>query len=228
MTRLVRMLVVSLAVASCVSGLSAPANGGTAVTTTIDGYIGFFGHETSYTLTRPASTTISATFHATSGGSEGKPLELWRRPYGGSWQLLDTILTNGTNTVSRTVTPVHNTLYKWHFDGNSQQAASDSVLLTVKVRYKVTLRLDDSSLRVGQRLVARGVVRPIKAGVTATLWRITLGDRVKLATGTIRIDGSYRITYVFRRHGPKYLVVTVPASTGNLKGTSESRPTNVG
>lgn len=227
MTWFARGLAMSLAFCLCVSGPTASATGGTAEPTSVDGYIGFLGHETSHTITRPASTTIAATFHAASGNTDGLPLELWARPYGGSWHPLETLTTDGAGKVSRSVSPVHNTVYEWHFAGNAQQSASQSQLLTVRVRCKVTLSVDDSSPRVGQRVVARGVVRPPKPGVEVTLWRAYFDDRVRVASATIRSDGSYRISHVFRKRGPKYLFVTVPGSTGNLGGTSPTRTVTV-
>jgi hypothetical protein len=228
MTWIARGLAASLAFTLGVSGPSAPATGGTAESTSIEGYIGFLGNETSHTITRPGSTAVSATFHAPSGNTDGIPLELWARSYGGSWHLVETLQSDGAGKVSRTVSPVHNTLYEWHFAGNAQQSASESQLLTVRVRCLVTLGVDDSSPRVGQRMTARGVVRPLKPGVQVTLWRAYFDERVKLASGTIRSDGSFRIYHVFRKRGPKYLFVTVPASTGNLGGKSSTRTVTVG
>lgn len=225
----VRALVVCLTLVSMATGLTASATGASTGTspTSISGYIGYFASSTSYTITRPASVTISANFQPTSGTSEVS-LELWARPWGSSWKLLDSLTSDNTGAAHRLVSPTHNTLYQWRFTGNDQQAPSESQLLTIRVRVKVTLSLNDSSLRVGQTLVARGVTRPIKPGLTATLWRVAPSGTTKLASRTIRSDGSYRITKVFSHRGGSSLMVTVPGATGNLKGTSPLRAVDVG
>jgi len=209
-------------------GVSTTASGGTQVSSHINAYVGIFEGQTTHNLTRPESTTITATF-SSSAGTDGVPIQLWADTYNTNWHKLPvSLITNNLGKVSLSRAPKNTTRYQFRFAGDSARAPSQSVVLTIGVHTKVTLSLNDASLRIGQTLVARGATYPPKPGMTATLWRVAPVGWTKLKTSTIRSDGTYRITKVFNSSGPRSLVVTVPAGAGNLKGTSPARSVSVG
>lgn len=208
------------------SFVATPAQSGTLTPTSISAYVGPFQGQTSHNLTRPDSTTVSATFSSTAGNN-GVPLELWAKPYGSTWRKVTTLATDGVGKASRSVSPLYNTTFMWKFLADSTRASSSSNYVTVRVHPKVTLSLADASIRAGQAVVARGYVRPAKPGATATLWRVTPTGWVKLGSNTIRSDGTYAIRKVLWTRTAYSLVVTVPAASGNLKGTSPARSLSV-
>jgi hypothetical protein len=207
--------------------VSTTATGGTKASSHINAYVGIFEGQTRHNLIRFESTVITATF-SSSAGTDFVPIELWADTYNTAPHRIATLTTDNLGKVSRTVTPKNTTKYQFRFVEDATRLGSESVLLTVGVHTKVTLGLNDSSLRIGQTMVARGTTYPHKPGVTATLWRVTFPSWTKLATGKVRSDGTYRITKTFRSAAPRSLVVTVPAAAGNLKGTSPARTANVG
>jgi hypothetical protein len=214
-------------VALSTTAVSTPASGGVKASSHINAYVGIFEGQTTHNLTRPESTTITATFSSTAG-SDFVPIELHADTYNTSPHKIADLTTNNLGKVSWTAAPRHTTKYQFIFREDATRLGSKSVILTVGVHTKVTLRLSDSTLRVGQTVVARGATYPPKPGVTATLWRVAPVGWTRLATRTVRSDGTFRIPKVFRSSGPRSLVVTVPAAAGNLKGTSPARSASVG
>ena len=117
-----------------------------------------------------------------------------------------------------TVQPEANTVYRWSFAGTWSFDGSVSEPFSVDVATAVTAtteRLPDSGA-----LVATGSVTPAKPGVSATLWRVVKGTPTVVGEAPIADDGSYRIEIPDAPRTFSRYVVTVPAVSGNLAGTS--------
>jgi hypothetical protein len=117
-----------------------------------------------------------------------------------------------------TVQPEANTVYRWSFAGTWSFDGSVSEPFSVDVATAVTAtteRLPDSGA-----LVATGSVTPAKPGVSATLWRVVKGAQTVVGEAPIADDGSYRIEVPDAPRTFSRYVVTVPAVSGNLAGTS--------
>ena len=116
------------------------------------------------------------------------------------------------------VQPEDNTVYRWSFAGTWSFDGSVSEPFSVDVATAVTAnteRLPDSGA-----LVATGSVTPAKPGVSATLWRVVKGAQTVVGEAPIADDGSYRIEVPDAPRTFSRYVVTVPAVSGNLAGTS--------
>ena len=117
-----------------------------------------------------------------------------------------------------TVQPEANTVYRWSFagtwsfDGSVSEPFSDDVATAVTA---TTERVPDSGA-----LVATGSVTPARPGVSATLWRVVKGTQTVVGEAPIADDGSYRIEVPDAPRTFSRYVVTVPAVSGNLAGTS--------
>jgi hypothetical protein len=138
------------------------------------------------------------------------------------------VTTNCSGVARKTVSPAKNTTYQWYFKGDTNYRPVASPFKLIGVRAKLTLTLADSTLHSGQTLVATGRITPAKVNQVATLWRKTSSGPVKLGSVTLtETDGTYRITKVLSAKGTYNVYVTVPAATGNLKGTSPIRTATV-
>jgi hypothetical protein len=117
-----------------------------------------------------------------------------------------------------TVQPEANTVYRWSFAGTWSFDGSVSEPFSVDVATAVTAtteRLPDSGA-----LVATGSVTPARPGVSATLWRVVKGSQTVVGEAPIADDGSYRIEVPDAPRTFSRYVVTVPAVSSNLAGTS--------
>lgn len=196
--------------------------------TTAHGWCGYFPGSTSSTVVKGATTRVGGGLRANDEPINGQTLHLWAKPWSKPWRPIATATTGPTGNTSATHVPRFNTTYLWKFPGTPELAASTSNYVTVRVSTTVTMRLSDSSLKPGQTAVAYGRTLPAKPGVTATLWRRFPGYSVKLSSGRIRADGTYRLTKRVSA-GAFYwtLYVTVPAASGNARGTSPNRQVKI-
>jgi hypothetical protein len=207
--------------ATSAAGATAPAP------VSLKPYFGYFESNTTTTIvTRPDSVIASVTLRSNGVPQDGVLVELWAKPFERPWRKVGSDDTGSSGSARVSHSPTYNTTYMWKFAGNEQLAAGSSSYLTGKVRVSVTLRLEDPSVPAGHAVVARGWVRPIKAGTYATMWRQSTSGSTKLGRGLIRSDGSYRIRYVGPR-GESSVHVTVPAVSGNLGGKSLSRSMSI-
>lgn len=192
---------------------------------------------------RPTSTSIStsaavitagqtATVRAHVALNDGTPLvrvpvELYAKPAdSAAFRLVGTAYTDSKGNARLATRPVKNTAYQWRFSAG-EDLPSRSEPKTVRVRVRVTLGLADSTLSAGQNLVAQGRVTPVKAGHPVSLWRLTRTQPVKLATGIIRADGTYRIAKRVTTTGSWRVYTQVPAIDHNLGGASAPRQVTI-
>jgi hypothetical protein len=215
-----------IAVAALAVPTTQPATALEPVATSMTLTFGVF-NSASAELTRGDTLTVSGVLRAGSTPVGSATVQLWAKPYASTWRKIGSTTTSSSGGRARlTHKPVRNTWYQWRFLGTETHAASMSAAGIAKVHVTVSMHLEDSTIRAGQRVAARGFVRPPKPGIYATLWLYGPGTRSKLAKSLIRSDGSYRITKALS-HGSKSLYVTVPAASGNLGGKSPSRSVTV-
>jgi len=156
----------------------------------------------------------------------GRSLTVWVRRAGSTTYISAGTATTGPEGVATTqITVDRNSFVLWEFAGDVTYAPSTTEYL-VPVSPRVDLRVKDRTLRRGQRLVARGRTFPAKAGCRVKLWRGELRPLVqgpkpqRLATSTVRSDGTYRLTHRFGKKARMRVAVTVGACAGNDRGLS--------
>lgn len=175
------------------------------------------------------NVTLIADFESGGVAVDDVSLELWRRDYGGTWVLAGTDETNAFGTASLQHTPRKKTSYQWRFNGNEDVGYTESAIVTVRVHAKLTLKIKDPSLRPGQRLVVTGRTVPAKPGVTIRLYRARISGVTDLwFSGTVRSDGTYKLTRTVRQIGTWRLYTRIPAALGNLGTESNSEWLDVG
>lgn len=169
------------------------------------------------------STTLTATLRSNAQAVEGATLWLSVKKYG-----TDTFipvgdgdyLTDGSGRVSVSVSPWKRATYRWEFTGDSSYAP-DTSLSSVGVHTVVTLRLRDTQISSGQRMVATGRTRPNKAGAPVYLYRRAIsGPSSRWLTRTVRSDGTFRFAKTIPSTNVYYLYAVVPTASGNLRGES--------
>lgn len=128
---------------------------------------------------------------------------------------------HGVATVSSVLD--RNATVQWQV---SSEPTVTSTPYVVQIAPAVTREARDRTLRRGQRLVVRGRTFPVKAGCTIQLWRgelrpLMVGPRpVRLASSTVRADGSYRLVRRFHHRLRGRVVVVVPPCSDNGRGLS--------
>jgi hypothetical protein len=197
--------------------------------------IGTTGSVTTYdfeaeltTLTmKTASTTIRAGQSKTIGGSlsplfQTAHVRLEAKKFNAtSWSLVGTGITGEQGEpFSLTVKPLVQTSYRWRFIETDAALGSTSKTITIKVRMVVTAAPVAKVVNLGKLITIKGKVKPAKPGHLVTLWRKTATGKVKLKTAIIKADGSYAVSIKASKTGTFKYLVTVPAQSGNLAGTS--------
>jgi hypothetical protein len=157
----------------------------------------------------------------------GKELTLWLKPYGSTtFSQAGQATTDASGSVAVWATLQRNAVVEWRFAGADTYAASTSTPYVVQISPRVTIRVNDRTLRRGQRFVVRGRSFPAKPGCVAKLWRGELRPLVegpapvRLATATVRADGSYRLVHRFKKKRRMRVAVTISACSGNARGLS--------
>lgn len=158
----------------------------------------------------------------------GRQVTLWVKEYGAStFSAVGHATTDVDGLATTSLTLIHSATVHWTFDGDG--AAYDPTTspdYLVQIAPRVGIRVNDRTLRRGQRLVVRGHTFPAKAGCAVKLWRGELrplvpGPKpVRLAVSTVRADGSYRLVRRFHRTGRVRVAVTVSSCAGNARGLS--------
>lgn len=160
---------------------------------------------------------------------EGETLELWVKRYGtDAFVLYDSALTGSDGGVVIPLKSWRNVRFQWRYEGAAAYQPSQS---DTSIRYYSTrVRAKPRKIEVtrGHRVVFRGATRPVKSDFRLSLWRGETnrggyGPRVhatRLKAGFTRSDGSFRITYRFKKAGWKKLFVQVHSGQGNVTGWS--------
>jgi len=170
---------------------------------------------------------------ASGTGVAGRAVHLQMRPYGAT-----TFTTVGTDVSDSSgnldlVTPVllHNSRFRWVFDGDATYAPSVSSVWFAPVSTRVGIRVSDRTPHTGQRVILRGRTYPAKPGIVVSAWRGTkpvqgFGPTTRhtlLVKGRVRADGTYRLVLRFPTTGKRRLYVRVASGAGNVAGFSAYR-----
>jgi hypothetical protein len=186
-----------------------------------------FEELTTVTTMTTASSTILAGRSKVLGGKlvpafPDAPMRLEAKKFGSTtWTLVAAPHTGSEGgTVSFTVKPLTQTSYRWVFAGSSSASGSVSKAITINVKLAVTAQPVAKVVTLGKAIKITGKVTPAKPGHLVTLWKKTATGKVKLGTAIIRSDGTYVASTKATKVGTWKLLVTVPAQSGNLAGTS--------
>lgn len=154
----------------------------------------------------------------------GRKVELWKRFGPQDWVLVGSAVTNSRGRAGLSVHPTRETRYEWRYP----PARITSPTLRLQVATKVSLTIEDSSLRPGDILVGEGQIRPINS-LLITLWRRTESGDVKLTTGELHGGGNFSVKARLKDKGTYKVFVTVSAasSTDNSAGRSVTRTVKV-
>jgi hypothetical protein len=133
------------------------------------------------------------------------------------------VITNANGNYSTVVRPTKATTYSASFVGARGLTGRISTPAHVVVVPKVTLRLNDSTARLGQKVVFSGGVSPGAQGRTVYLQRAIKGRWTHASTATVTSRGTFAfawkptstVDYTFR--------VVLPAGNGWSMGTSNTR-----
>lgn len=154
-------------------------------------------------------------------------LSLWLLPAGSSdWVEAGSATTDDSGEASVVAVLDRNAAVQWRFGNASGQTPMVSTPYVVQIAPVITRRVNDRTLRRGQRLVVRGTTYPVKSGCAVELWRgelrpLATGPKpVRLGRATVRPDGSYRLVHRFRHRMHARLAVVVPACADNGRGLS--------
>jgi hypothetical protein len=172
-------------------------------------------------------TDLSATLVSDAPTPSGQVLTLWLKQYGASAYVpAGEATTDASGHATIYVTLQRSAAVQWRFAGTADYAPSASTPYVVGISPRVTMRVNDRTLRRGQRFVATGRSYPAKPGCTVKLWRgelrpLVLGPApVRLEVARVRADGSYRMVHRFKRRARMHITVTISACSGNARGLS--------
>lgn len=176
-------------------------------------------------ITAGETTTISGGVTRDGAPYAGATVELLKQRWDASgWKTVGTTVSTSKGRVALKVRPEVNTRYKWSYPDLRLTSPSLGIL----VRTKLTLGFEDTSLRKGGTLVARGTVLPAdRRYTTITLMRRTSSGSVLVARGNDNGTGHYRISTTMKDPGTYRLFVTIPATAANERGSSVTKRVTV-
>lgn len=118
------------------------------------------------------------------------------------------------------VQPQRRTIYSYRFAGDQVYPGSGSEVLVVDVRAALpNPRVQDRTLRSGQRVVVKGAVRPATRGMTVRMQRKVGSTWRTVATSKTRRGGKYTLS-AKARTGTWKVRVAVASGRGLTGGTS--------
>jgi hypothetical protein len=174
----------------------------------------------------------------TTSGQQPVPnvrVELWVRRAGqSSYARVAVTHTDANGTAQPVTTLTRNSYLYAAFPGDDFYGPSRIDPVFTPVSTSGTMRVNDRTLRVGQRLVVTGRTSPRKPGRRVTLYLgyvpfPTSPTRpTRIARAYVRADGTYRITKRFHSTGRKRLFVGLPGGDGNVYGYTRYRRVTVG
>ena len=181
--------------------------------------------------------TITAGRKSTLGGDVapafvgGTAVHLEVKAYGSDqWTEVAVVTSSDSGALARKVGPLRRAEYRWVFVGEEfgdVYADDTSPVQVIRVRTGLTAVVTDPTIQRGQKIVVVGATKPAKPGQVVTLWRKTSTGKVQLAAATVRSDGTYKVSATASRRGEWKVFTTIPASPGNLAGTSLARTVKI-
>ena len=122
------------------------------------------------------AATVSATITDTTTAQPvaNAPATLQSRLHGATqWHNVHQFTAGPDGVVSTSVSPSHNTDYRWVYAGDGLHHASTSTAVTLWVRSTSTIRASETVPNVGDVVRVHGVVSPAAAGLRVALQRRT-------------------------------------------------------
>ncbi|HSV38391.1 MAG TPA: hypothetical protein VLI04_06475 [Nocardioidaceae bacterium] len=114
------------------------------------------------------------------------------------------------------LTPQRRTVYYFTAPGSELFAPGTSELMVVNVRADVSVKVLDRSLREGQRITARGHIRPRNQGTQVKLQRRIGGGWKTIAKGRTQSKGAFELSAKTTSPGTWVVRVLVEPGNGNL------------
>lgn len=185
----------------------------------------------------PAATTITAGSPAVLSGTltdassspvSGRPVEVWGGRPGIAWSPVATGTTSGQGRATMSLWPTRHTSYLLSHDQSATRGRCLSGSVQVLVRSKVTMRIADTSIRKGGRIIVTGAVSPARSGLKVSLWRGPDFSQLRVEAARTTADGHYRIAVRATHRGVWRLQTSVPEREDNLAGASVVRHVRVG
>jgi hypothetical protein len=176
-------------------------------------------------VTYGATATISGTVRATTSGAalKGVSVRLQDRALGsGTWATRATGTSSATGAVSFATKPTANREYRLVTGATWTYRAGSSPTITTMVRWRVTAKLADSTVRRGDRITLRGTVAPARVGTVVQRQRLVEGTWATVARGKTGKTGTYAFTFTWPTAGSYTYRVRVPATKANATATSRA------
>ncbi|TCI97614.1 hypothetical protein [Aeromicrobium sp. IC_218] len=180
-------------------------------------------------VTYGRSAVVSTVYREAGTPRAGRAVELWRRRSGEpTFTRTSVVVRTGAGGVARwRVKPSEHTSYRWVAPAvGRDRARLVTSAVSVRVRPKVSLRLDDSTVRKGTTVRAHGRVAPGGRQVVS-VYRKAGSRLVKLGSDVADARGNYRVRFTARRTGTWRVVTRVTAEPGYSLGQSSTRTLRV-
>ena len=159
---------------------------------------------------------LGDSYDAYSGGDLTGQGALLQKTYGSaSWVPVGTGGYDPRHYAAFKVSPTRETSYWFATDGNDNYDSSASGTVTVRVGTGVSGRVNDLSLRPGQRAVITGKIKPGNRGTKVSLQRRT-GGWATVGTTRTGSGGRFSIGVTARQAGKLVLRLSVASNDGNL------------
>lgn len=197
--------------------------------------VDFEAYATTVSIAATKSTIVAGNATGITGVPSAKyipytPVDLEVKPFG-SGEFTKLVTVNAPEEASyqlaKTVRPLRQATYRWHYLGTEIDDASYSSEIVVNVKTGLTAKVADATIKRGNNIVVSGKTKPGKPGMTVSLWRKTSTGASLLATTKVKSDGSYKISHQAGRTGTWKVYTTIPAGSGNLAGKSTVRSVSV-
>ncbi|WP_235734924.1 hypothetical protein [Nocardioides alcanivorans] len=178
-------------------------------------------------MTYGQSNRASAVLTAGANPLGGQQVELFERSHGSStFTRVAAAVTDSQGRASARIKPAKRAVHEWRYAGSEGYAASRSARQAVKVRAKVTLAVRKKQTKHGVKVVAKGTVRPTRAGASVRLMKKSKAGAVAVARGTVKRNVKLKLTKSLPR-GTHRLFLVVRAGEGSAKGTSPTRTVTI-
>lgn len=139
------------------------------------------------TITYLRSTQLTGTFSGAETASQKVTLESTDFPFTAPFSRVASTTTSATGSFAFTVAPFAATRYR--VTGKAKHSPQTvSPVVTVKVRYKLTLRVSDSTPKAGQRVRFSGLVYPAHDGRKVSIQRRTASGSWKTLKRTALVS----------------------------------------
>jgi spore germination protein len=152
-----------------------------------------------------------------------------RSTTGSTWSNVATAWTSSTGSVSFSYTPSTNSVFRLYAPSNWTFYSATSSEKTTLVKWKVTAAASDTTPARGQTIRISGKVSPIRSGTTVERQKLANGTWVRMATTTVKSDGSYSFSVLMPSTSTTLTYrIKVPGTSLNATAYSSSIKITVG